>query len=377
MKSKKIVIFTILPSIVLVALLALGFIAGRYTVIRTFDKQTQRVSRAFTLGGLLNGEQKKKLIHVYHEEEKILEEIDNFSWAVPNIPTPFVGNAPMPGQHGNAYINSAQFRAKKEIELPKPKNIFRIFITGGSTAYSSGAPSQDRTIAGYLEKILSNNLSPVTKLKYEVLTMANSAWASTHERIIIENKLSELEPDMVISVSGNNDVHWGLYGFNVLWFRSYADDYFLNLIKKVYKYINQPDIPEITLVETAKILPSLVSKRLIKNVKLSSFVLSQEGIDYVFMLQPNLFVTGKNLTKREQAKREQKSQEYFQKCYAQIDKDLRDFDGENYRYVNLTNIFDTLDDQEDIFIDSYHFGDKGNEIIAKNIFLHIKDINSQ
>lgn len=377
MKPKKIVIFSLLPSVILLILLALGFMVGRYTVVRAFDRQIQSVSRAFTLGSLLNDEELKKLIHVYHEEEGVLEEIDNFSWAVPNMPTPFVGNAPMPGQHGNAYINSAQFRAKKEIELPKPENVFRIFITGGSAAYSSGAPSQDRTIAGYLEKFLSRDLTPLTKLKYEVSTMANPAWASTHERIIIENRLSELEPDMVIAFSGNNDVHWGFYRRNILWFRSYADDFFLNLIKEVYKTTNQPDFPEITKIETTSIPPSLVSKRLIKNVRLSSFALSQEGIDYLFLLQPNLAVTGKDLTRRERTRRNYTSQEYFQKCYTQIDKALKDIDGENYWYSNLSNIFDALDDQDDIFIDSYHFGDKGNEMIAKNIFLKVKEIISQ
>ena len=48
---------------------------------------------------------------------------------------------PTPGQHGNAHINSMQFRAGKELEMPKPANTYRIFITGGSTAYGSGAPA--------------------------------------------------------------------------------------------------------------------------------------------------------------------------------------------------------------------------------------------
>ena len=46
----------------------------------------------------------------------------------------------------------------------------------------------------------------------------------------------------------------------------------------------------------------------------------------------------------------------------------------NFRYINLTDIFDNMNNQEDIFIDSYHFGDKGNEIIAENIYQQIKDM---
>ena len=374
MKLNKKSFLLVLPTVVVAALLVSGFIAGRYSAGNAFEDSIRTAAKAFTLGALLDDSEKQELVGIYHDKESALEEIDSFSWAVPNTPTPFVGNAPMPGQHGNAFINTEQFRHEKDIALPKPDNTFRIFITGGSTAYGSGAPSQDRTIAGYLGRIISQELTPVTKLNYEVVNAANPAWASTHERILIENKLSELDPDMVISFSGNNDVHWGERGRNVLWFRSYADEYFLSLIKQAYKFANQPDIPEVARVETDEISPSLVSGRLLKNVRLSSFELSQEGVDYVFVLQPTLAVTEKPLTEREKTKVKHKSVEYFKKCYAEIDKVLGGFDAENYHYVNMENVFDVHGDEEEIFMDSYHFGDRGNEIIAVNIFLRIKDI---
>lgn len=374
MKLHKKIIISVLPSLLVIVLLATGFVAGRYSITKTFDKYLENAAEVFTFGGFLDHKEQQELIHVYHDEDHVLEKIDSISYAVPNIPAPFVGNAPMPGIHGNASINSAQFRYEKEIGLPKPDNTFRIFITGGSTAYGSGASSQDKTIAGYLEKMLTKELSPVTQLNYEVVTAANPAWASTHERIFIENKLSELDPDMVISFSGTNDVHWGFLGRNILWFRAQADELFLDLIKKVYLLTDQPLIPEITHIEPKEVPPSLVVKRLYKNVKLSSFALSQEGIDYVFVLQPTLTVTGKQLTKREESKVKKESTEYFKQCYTQIDEALGALTAENYHYVSLTDVFDTLGNQEDIFIDSYHFGDKGNEIIAAGILLHIKDI---
>ncbi len=363
---------SICVSIIIVALIGIGFFIGQYAIIRQFNAQIQSVSEAFTLGSILEDNEKSAVTRAYHDSDRVLHQLNNISWAVPNIPTPFVGNAPEPGQHGVAHINSMQFRANDEIEIPKPDNTFRIFITGGSTAYSSGAPSQDRTIAGYLSAMLAHNLTPSTNGKYEVFTMANPAWATTHERIIIENRLSELNPDLVISFSGTNDVHWGQLGRNVLWFRSYADVFFLNLIKTVYKISGEQQIPEVTRIEPEKIAPTLVAKRLIKNVKISSFALFQKQIDYVFFLQPTLAVTGKSLTKREQEFL--KDQDYFQQCYSQIDSVLRDFYADNYKYFNLTDIFDNMNNQEDIFIDSYHFGDKGNEIIAENIYHHIKKI---
>ena len=38
----------------------------------------------------------------------------------------------------------------------------------------------------------------------------------------------------------------------------------------------------------------------------------------------------------------------------------------------MTDIFD--EEYIDIFIDSYHFGDRGNEIIANEMYAYLKDI---
>jgi|SRR3990170_5232003 len=349
----------------------IGFAVGRYTVTKAFDRQIQSKSKSFTLGRILNDKQKRAIVHAYHEGDSVYHKLDDISWAVPNTPTPFVGNAPTPGVHGVAHINSMQFRAESEIKIPKPQGAYRIFITGGSTAYGSGAPSEAQTIGGYLSRITSTKLTKITKRKYEIFTMANPAWATTHERIVIENRLSELEPDLVISFSGVNDVHWGRLGRNVLWFRSYSDEFFLGLIRTAYEISDQQRIPEVTQIERSEIAPALVAERLIKNVKLSSYVLSQKQIGYAFILQPALAVTGKSLTEREQ--KLLKNQDYIRACYVQMENVLRNFRGNNFHYVNLTDIFDKLDGQEDIFIDGAHFGDKGNEIIAENIFRHIQD----
>ena len=45
---------------------------------------------------------------------------------------------------------------------------------------------------------------------------------------------------------------------------------------------------------------------------------------------------------------------------------------DNFEYVNLAGVFD--DSKDEIFIDSNHFGDRGNEIIAKAIAAGIEKI---
>jgi len=376
-------LFPIIVTVITIALLGLGLLAGRYTVIRPYKKQIRSHYRCETLGGFLSDKRKKRAALAYYDSDKAVEEMDDYSWAVPNVPTPFVGNAPKPGKHNNARINSMQLRADNEVSLPKPFNVYRIFITGGSTAYGSGAPDQQRTIAGYLEKILNAKLTSSTNKKYEVLNAANPAWASTHERIMIENRLSELEPDMVISFSGNNDVHWGYKGRNILWFRAYADDFFLGLINRAYKmsgYGNLVDVPE---TESLPEDPSLVAARIVKNVTLSSYVLSLKKAKYFFFLQPTLAVSKKGLTDNERrhldSKKEkhQKEKAYFLRCYAHMNSSLKTLKIDNFRFVKLSDIFDDMDEGEDIFIDSFHFGDKGNEVAARNIFRHIEHVVKQ
>ncbi|WP_054773404.1 hypothetical protein [Methylogaea oryzae] len=156
-----------------------GFFVGRYTALAYYKKQIKSITSAYTLGHQLknkkNGdEQIAEVLPAYYPESRDAEAINSYSWSPPNMPTPFVGSAPVPGEQDNAAINKLQFRSKKEVVTPKPSGVYRIFLTGGSTAYSSGAPSEDRTIGAYLERKLNEKLGQNGKT-VEVFTVANPA----------------------------------------------------------------------------------------------------------------------------------------------------------------------------------------------------------
>jgi hypothetical protein len=165
-------------------------------------------------------------------------------------------------------------------------------------------------------------------------------------------------------------VHWGILGKDVIWFRTYADEFFQGLIRRVYALTDR-EMPEIIpLVTPEDIPPPLVARKLLKNVKLSTFALAQADADYVFVLQPTLATTGKRLTGRE--RKYLRYRDYFQECYSRMDMELQSLHSQNFTYINLVGVFDQMDDQEDIFLDSYHFGDKGNEIVARQLYSHLK-----
>ena len=363
----------------IVILLALVGIAGYFLAVLPFTKLIASHRDAETLGKLVSDKKTRPMSLVYHDPESAIEGLDSFSWSVRNVLTPFVGCGPMPGKNHNAYITSMQFRANRELTIPKPKDEYRIFLTGGSTAYSAGAPSDDRTIGGYLNHMLNSNGPQWSKASYEVFTLGNPSWASTHERILIENRISELEPDMVISLSGNNDAHWGMLGRDILWFRSYSDQLFWDLINTAYKKAGYRPMQDIIEIDSSPIDPAVVAKRLEKNIRLSWFSLSLGGAKYLFMLQPTLPVARKVLTDREHKIYVEKwagteRDFYFLQVYDHMRQGLASLNLRNFYFIDQSGIFDIYNDEVEIFLDSYHFGDRGYEIIAKNIFSAIRPI---
>ncbi len=216
--------------------------------------------------------------------------------------------------------------------------------------------------------------------RYEVFTAANPAWTSTHERILIENRLSELQADLVISLSGNNDVHWGVLGRDALWLRTYADELFHHLLLQSFNRTGFPSWEDVVEVKNNVIPCEELAARTAKNARLSAYALAMNGSDYLFALQPMLASTGKQLTRRESARLQQFSREtthaihrfdkkhYFMECLSSIDADMRGLTSGNFRFLDLSNVFDGLPAGTEVFLDAYHFGDRGNELIAERIF---------
>lgn len=384
--KKDAIVILLAVSFAAVVLLGLGFMGGRYRSRMPFRTQIRAWEKALTLGALLKDvktETASEAAQAYKQDRQNPDALTNYSWAPFNLPAPFVGGAPLPGVQQNAHINRLQFRSDKEIAIPKPEGVLRVFLTGGSTAYSSGASGDDRTIASYLEKDLNTQVGQANGKKIEVFTMATPGWASTHERIVIENLLSELQPDLIISLSGNNDVHWAELGRNVLWFRTYYDAHVFSLVENAYWMTERIKLEDNIVPATSPIDPNVVAQRLIKNVDLITFTLSRTNTPYLFVLQPSLATVSKHLTAREAALLQNRSvqenanaqkaipeksahQDYFRACYQALDSALASAAERGLHYVNLSHVFDAQGNEE-IFLDSYHFGDKGNEIVAQAI----------
>lgn len=372
------ILFAAIPALVLVLLVGSGVMLGRYLAMRQTCKMIERHTKNRFLGGIVDEGSKADIARAYKDPAHALQNLDRYSWSPRNVPAPFVGSAPMPDEDSRIGINSMGLRGGHELAIPKPPGSYRIFITGGSTAYGSGAPDAAHTIAGYLQALLNQEFPPASILSCEVLTAANPAWTSTHERILIENRLSELEPDLVIAFSGLNDVHWGTKGANVMWLRTYTEDHFFTLVKTAYEQNGRPFARDVVQTHKGFVEPRDVVRNLKKNVALSAHALSLGEVPYHFMLQPALLVTDKPLSEREERHKASVSRQpgnigdYFRHCYGLIRETLSTMREPSLKFTDLSGAFDQHGSNDEIFLDSYHFGDRGNEIIARAILNTIR-----
>jgi lysophospholipase L1-like esterase len=290
-------------------------------------------------------------------------------WIPRDMPTPFLTYAPRPGPMPGGHINQQQFRYHRDLAKPKPADTCRIFLVGGSTAFGTCARSNETTVAGYLERLLNTDGPRYGGRRFEVVTAANANWLSPHERITVENRLLELEPDVVIALSGYNDVGCGVVGLDVHYNRSGPDFYFAMLANAMLKQEGGEGFPLRLPNDTQRVTVNQTGTRLRRNAELSHAALQMVGADYCFALQPILCVSKKARTPRETFMLERAGRqlptenfvERYDECRAQLSGVKRP----NFHFWDLTGVFDAR--TEDVFIDQCHFGDRGNDFIAKRL----------
>lgn len=276
--------------------------------------------------------------------------------------TPYVMYAPARGNIQGNFHNSQQFRYEADLGK-KEKNEIRIFMTGGSTAWGSMAPNLNSTISAFLEKELNSKNS--SGFKFRVINAAAGGWNTTEERIWIQNRITEYEPDIIISYSGHNDignitdVNDGLRDI-FTYIHNDAGYYFEAL--REYDSYNIKNRPFPIYRDTSKeyYQDSDFPKKTIKNIQIIASYLNSIGVPYVFVLQP--------LNKKSSG------MDAYPPKYEILARELeakKNTAGEKFLFINHSNFFDG---QEKFFVDSVHFGDRGYEIIAKDLMVQLRDV---
>ncbi len=342
----------------------LGAWAGARSVQRRFARIVAAHERAGTLGALLPAEQRANVAQAYSSPLEALANFDSVAWEPAKTPAPFLGYVPTPGEAAGARHNSLGWRSR-ELVRPKPADVVRVFLTGGSTAYGVGALSHDATIGAFLEQRLNAELARDGARRFEVHTVAAPAWSSTHERIAIENLIAGAEPDIVVALTGVNDIHWGWRGADVMWMRTYADEYFRLLHNAALEAAGRAPSADVAPLANAPVEPGEVGVRFERNQRLSWYASASADASYIVALQPCLHVT--ESSRRAPADGEPS---YFAACFDQMRRRMLELNLhlQRWSFVDLTPLFDADHGREHVYIDSYHFGDKGNRRIADALF---------
>lgn len=359
--------------LLLVVALVCGWSLGGRNRIRYVRRAMLSRLSANTMGKLLRSEEERRsAARIYLDPVAAAQNMASYDWDVAVAPAPFLGGVPASWLNADRPSTAPLLPPEAAVQGPKPPGAHRVFLTGGSVAFGSSAPGPEGTIGGFLAARLAGESVGLC----EVRVAACPAWSSTHERISVENILSEQEPDLVVSVSGNNDAHWAWNSRHILWHRFYAENGFFNVLDEAYHAVGLPGPAD--TVAALPCPPSVeeAARLLVKNVHLAHTALALAGCPYIFCLQPTLPVTGKQLTAREKGwlGRWHPAQiDYFRSFYALTRARLTALSGmlEGFGFVDLSGLFDEVGEDEDIFLDSYHFGDKGHLRIADALLPHV------
>ena len=233
-----------------------------------------------------------------------------------------------PNQHFSTInINTEGFRGK-DISPLKPDDTFRIFIIGGSTVYGTGAESDITTIPGFLQIEFDNYDADYN---VEIVNAGISGGWSFSEIQLIKNKILNLQPDMLVIFEGWNDL-----------------GRFSNVST------NESDITSWT--NTWKDRWTEICQ-----------IGHEQNFQTIIALQPFVGTGNKSLSEEEFSWFLKNDHSRLLKLYESYSQQLFALENHCSKTVDLRNTFDDYHD-ETIFWDSVHVGNKGNSILAKELF---------
>jgi lysophospholipase L1-like esterase len=291
----------------------------------------------------------------------LVRRLQTIVWVPGHRPAPFVGHLARAVSGDHLHVNALGFRDRRTGYLTKPGGTVRIFVTGGSLAWGSGASTQRATIAEQLEQRLRARGS------YEVVNAAYPGWSTTHEKILIQQRLVDLRPDVIVMLSGGNDVHWALNDRDVRWHYNYTDDNALVLLNQLFRSSGRPDWVVPAPSAEGHLACAEVARLTARNVREAAFAAAHAGARVVFALQPTIVSTAKRLSARERTLRERQPRAHWDACYEALRERLGRLDAPSYRWLDLSRAFPEADEDTEIFIDRAHVADAGNRLLARDL----------
>jgi len=329
------------------------------------------------------------------------------------------------------YANNAGFRDPRPISLEKPDDEFRVFLTGGSTAFGLGATGETAAISNFyyiehretishaLEKIL-NSTAPIPGKTIRVYNTA--VWGYSYQHLLLRyiTKLRRYKPDLVISFDGANEINavalpvgdWdyfrqgqyngilrqifayeipGLASYLTLWLKNNTflmtffwggTDLFQNLEtgQRIHRgsLVQQelPRLEEMTAEERSGMVSANVGP-VVRVVEDYHSVLENDGVPHIFALQPLLYLSKKPRHENEAKAESLEEHKYYYGVPAgntykyMIDRISVSAKKRSFFIADFSEYFD--DTSQWVFTDWCHLTAGANYLVAKELANLIKE----
>jgi hypothetical protein len=333
------------------------------------------------------------------------------------------------------YANNAGFRDPRDIEIEKPADEFRIFLTGGSTAFGLGpigeaTPAMNyygiefrETISHYMEAIL--NSTPLIEGK-KIKVYNTAVWGHAFQHLLVRYpvKLRRYQPDMVISLDGANELplisklekDWnyfhegqynnilrdmcsysagGLSSYLTLWLKNNTylmtylwagQDLFQEINAKTRSHRGVADSKKdfkesedeqgLSVEESDRYLDRNVGV-VVKTVEDYSSLLQNDGVAHILALQPWFYLTNKPINEKEKIITEMEGyRQYYgvpsDKVYKLlIEKLVESAQKKGYFLIDFSRYFDDV--SEWVFTDWCHLTAGANYLLAKELSDVVKE----
>ena len=307
------------------------------------------------------------------------------------MPHPFHGWRSIPNQkYDTVFINEHGLRNKSFKDFDKNKK--NCILLGGSVAWGFGASSNDFIPSNMIEIFLEKKYN----LHYNVINLAEQMHSSFEELQTFITTVDELDPKLIICLSGTNDINRGyadlfkITDLNIQQLNYFLNGHDLGLIREKNLFLKISKI----IFRNHKLKTKIFSKnyhynkpekskipfKLIQNKLLFMKNYCQEKNTKFFQfLQPDL-TTKKNLTLTEKNYYDwiEEDRKIYVKENLKILEDNFFKDKNPYKnsfFISLLDIFDEVEGS--IFFDKAHLGNKGykimSEVIADEIGQKIKN----
>jgi lysophospholipase L1-like esterase len=310
----------------------------------------------------------------------------------------YLGYQPTPRFEGRGYrTNVHSLRHQEDFPPARQPGELRTFVTGGSTAWGAGV-RQEQLYSSVAEAALRQSFPG---RRVVVAAAGVRGYCSVQERILVENSLLRLSPNVVVMFSGWNDSYFGYsgtdilaqqdqMGFGSLVARNRGDrlpqerglepplyeDYALKLrfVADVALYKWRYGRP--VLLEQAIERHALPVEQVLETLALNAAILADLGkrrdFKLVLYLQPSIYDTRKALSGWERLvvlRAEQQYvgfPEYNRKVYAAYRRSLPER-AEKDGYLFVDGDLAIAAEAKAVFADHVHLGSRGNRLVGQHL----------